>query len=148
MGAIRRETNSQISVVLMWNLVVAPRWMASEQARHADLPLCRKFEHNEGLWLPIRNHTARRPPPCCGWDKYKWGGKAHGRSMYEDDAEHYGNAPMATDPELFGGSASTKLSRAFWYTGGDDYLVHLGGYGCSCQMDSKMFSNGSRTSAG
>ena len=117
----------------MWNLVVAPRLMASEQEQASDLPLCGKFEHNEGRWLPIHRHTARRPMPCCGWDRHKWGGKVHGGKMFRDDVEHCGDAPMATDPELFGASPSLQLSRAFWFTGGGDYLTHLGGYGCSCQ---------------
>ena len=123
-----------LSMVLVYNLVVAPRWLAGEQARHTrcDLPLCGRYEHNEGRWMSLDRHkNARRPPPCCGWDKYKWGGQENGRWMFKDDVEHCGDVPMATDPELLNGSKG--LSRAFWYKGGDDYLVHLGGYGCSCQ---------------
>jgi hypothetical protein len=123
MGTLRENANRKnvpISAVLMCNLAV----MASQP----DLPLCGRFEHNEGRWLPIPmpSDPALRPPPCCGWDKYKWGGKTHGRWMFEDDVEHCGDGPMSTDPAFFEG-------RGLAYSGRDDYLAHLGAYGCACQ---------------
>ena len=101
-----------LSMVLVYNLVVAPRWLAGEQARHTrcDLPLCGRYEHNEGRWMSLDRHkNARRPPPCCGWDKYKWGGQENGRWMFKDDVEHCGDVPMATDPELLGGSTEKAI---------------------------------------
>ena len=129
--------NGLFSVLLMWSLVtvplvICPGSIAAEHALEPDLslPLCGRFEHNEGRWLETPRQAARRqPPPCCGWDVYKWGGEKHSRYMYLDDVEvcGYEKQPLLTDPEVSGEEDTA-------YAGGTDYLVQLGGYGCSCEQ--------------
>ena len=117
----------RLSGLMLWSLVsLLPPSSAAEED---ELALCGKFEHNDGRWIETQTPgrvRAPRPPPCCGWDRYKWGGKAHGKFMFLDDVEHCGPAPMETDPAFAG-------DKGLSYSGRHDYLVHLGGYGCSCQ---------------
>ena len=99
----------------------------SPASKEGELPLCAQFEHNSGVWAeaPVRA-AAERPPPCCGADRHKWGGAEHGKFMFLDDVKHCGAVPMETDPEFAGDEGVS-------YSGRRDFLVHLGGYGCSCQ---------------
>ena len=71
--------------------------------------------------------SRKQVPPCCGWDRQKWGGESHGRFMFLDYAEYCGTSPMKTDPAL------AEIENGLSYSGREDFLVHLGGYGCSCQ---------------
>ena len=93
----------------------------------ATLPLCDLYEHNEGSWLLDAARSRKQVPPCCGWDRHKWGGESDGRFMFLDYAEYCGTSPMKTDPAL------AEIENGLSYSGREDFLVHLGGYGCSCQ---------------
>ena len=92
------------------------------------LPLCGLFEHNEGAWVLAGKQPA---PPCCGWDRHKWGGPAGTAYMYMDDVEHCGDFEMPLEP--YPACQLPPCEREMAFKGRTDYLVHSGGYGCSCK---------------
>jgi len=61
-----------------------------EEAEEKEPALCGMYEHNEGEWRLDASPPAQPPPPCCGWDKHKWGGPEHGLFMYEAPNVHVG----------------------------------------------------------